>query len=131
MLLAPDCDGDDIRHAAELGIRLSPKEPTAWSALNTIGVVHLREGELEAAASSFQSACRQPITTYYPYLHLAATLKLLGRDKDADSAMASAMKMNPTLTRAKYIQQVGKPATSRVEAIGGMKALKDLGLPDE
>lgn len=131
MLLAGNPDSDGIRQVAEMGMRLSPKDTMMWSALNVLGGLCLRDGEFEKAVDHYQASCRQPVTTYFPFLYLAATLKLLGRDDQAESAFASAMKMNPTFSHAKHLQQIGKNALAQFEKVGAVKALKDLGLPDE
>jgi hypothetical protein len=64
-------------------------------------------------------------------LCLTATLKLLGRRKEGENAFATVMEMNPTFTHAKHFQQTGKHAIGRMERTGGIRALKEHGLPDE
>jgi adenylate cyclase len=130
ILMSGNGNVDEIILGAQTGIKLSPKDQVLWAALNGIGCAHLLKGDLETAAQYYQLACQTAVTNYYPFFYLAGTLKLMGQDKEAQSAMASAFKMNPTLTAAKLEQQLGKPMTSRLDPTGMHKALRDLGLPD-
>ena len=130
MLMGPTPDPEAIRQSAQTGMRLSPKDPAAWVALNALGAVCIVEGDFEKAVDYYRQSCRQPVTTYFPFYYLAMALKLLGRDDEADTAFARAREMNPDFTLAKQLQQIGKYAVSRFEVVGGEQALKDLGLPD-
>ena len=130
MLLSETIDCENIRRTAEIGMRLSSKDTFMWGALNVMGGTYLLDGELEKAVDFYRKACRQPVTTYYPFFYQAGALKLLGRNEEAENIFATAMKMNPSFSHAKQIQQLGKYAVDRFAAVGIKKALKALGLPD-
>ncbi|MBT3551216.1 MAG: hypothetical protein HOF70_15535 [Rhodospirillaceae bacterium] len=117
--------------AAETGMRLSPKDPSTWTALNTIGCVQMVDGDLGASVATYDAACRLPVTSFFSYLHLAAALKLTGRDEEARTAMASALELLPNLTLAGYEQQVGSPLVAMLDEIGAVDAWRELGLPEK
>jgi TolB-like protein/lipoprotein NlpI len=130
MMLAGNKDSEETRVTARTGMRLSPKDPMTWQAMNVIGGTHLFDGELDEAAEILKTACSLPVTNYYPFLYLAITLELMGQDGEAKSAMASAKILGPSLTIAKHNRQMGRPVVSRLEAIGAIQAMRELGLPD-
>jgi hypothetical protein len=69
-------------------IELNPNDTMKRSALNTLGGYYLVTGDLEKAVDHFQGFCRQPVTTYFPFFYLAATLKLLGWNEEAENTFA-------------------------------------------
>jgi adenylate cyclase len=130
MVLAPVIDIEAVKQTAETAIRLSPKDTTMWGVFNVLGFVHTMEGEFEKAVEYYRESCRQPVTTYYPFFYLAVVLKLLGQNVEAQNVFATAIKMNPSFTHEKHFQQIGRHAVDRMENIGAIQALRDLGLPD-
>jgi len=131
LLLGPTFDAEAIKQTVETAIRLSPKDTTIWSLLHSLAVVCCIEGDFEKAVEYLQESCRQPVTTYFPFYYLAATLKVLGRNDEAERTFAKAREMNPTFSFAKQLKQLSEHAVARVEGAGLMQAFRDLGLPDE
>jgi adenylate cyclase len=123
-------DFEGIRHSAEAGMRLSPKDPMTWNALQSIGWSHTREGNYEIAVEYFQVASMLPITTHWAFSNLAACLKQLRRDDEAEKALSTALDMNPTLSIAIFQQTLGEDWLSTENGIHTIEALRELRLPE-
>ena len=123
-------DFEGIRHSAEAGMRLSPKDPMTWNALQSIGWSHSREGNIEIALEYFKAASMLPITTHWAFSNLAACLKQLRRDDEAEKALSMALEMNPTLSIAVFQQIMGEDWLSTENGIQTIEALRELRLSE-
>jgi adenylate cyclase len=123
-------DFDDIRRTAEAGMRLSPKDPMTWNALQSIGWAHSREGNIEIAVEYFLAASRLPVTTHWVFLNLAGSLKILGREGEAEAALATAVDMSPTLSIEVFQRIMGEDWLSTEFGAQNIEALRELGLPE-
>ena len=130
LVLAADDDVEAIRQSAEMGMKLSPKDPMTWNSLMCIGETYFDEGNLETAAKYFDSACQQPVTNYWPHISLATCLKLLNREEEAKSALATALEMNPALSIAIIQRIVSDKIKSKPNWQISLNALRELGLPE-
>jgi tetratricopeptide (TPR) repeat protein len=77
--------------------------PDYTEAHNQLGVCQLKQQHLAAAAEEFQTAAKLDPGAVGPALNLSFSLYLLKRFSDAEVAARNALRLNPALSKARYL----------------------------
>jgi tetratricopeptide (TPR) repeat protein len=84
-------------------LRLAVAEyPSYVSALNLIGMLHMRLNELDKADEAFKAALKIDPEAYEPLLNRSITLFKLSKFKDAESLLRKTLKVKPESAAAYY-----------------------------
>jgi TolB-like protein/Tfp pilus assembly protein PilF len=87
----------------DLALRLSPRDPAAWSFLALRAAALYQLGDYAAAAASAREATRaQVVDLVWPHVHLAASLGRLDRQDKAARAIAELRRLRPGLTISQF-----------------------------
>jgi adenylate cyclase len=105
-------------------MKLSPRDPEMGRWLWIKGKTFNYMGRYQDAIREEQAALDGGYTTWSVYLHLAVAYAFLGRQSEAEAAVAQARKLNPKFTIKWYRARVDDP-----EAI--YEGLRKAGLPEE
>ena len=84
--------------AGERAISIGPNDPAIWVANWSIAEAHLQELRYDEAAEFAKRAIRHNEHVGPAYLILAAASAHLGKDQEAQEALAAALKINPAMT---------------------------------
>ena len=109
---------------AQLGMRLSPRDPWLGTFYLYTGQAELAFGHADAAIAQFRLAIDSGFHGYQAYAYLAASNAQAGRMDEAKEALAEARRLNPKLTVKWMIEH-----TSGVPAV--LDGLRKAGLPEE
>jgi tetratricopeptide (TPR) repeat protein len=105
-------------------IKLSPRDPEMGRWLWIKGKTFNYMGRYQDAIREEQAALDGGYTTWSVYLHLAVAYAFLGRQSEAEAAVAQVRKLNPKFTIKWFRARVDDP-----EAI--YEGLRKAGLPEE
>ncbi len=115
----------------DLALRLSPRDPAAWSYLTLRASALYHLGEYVAAAAAAQRARYAPmVDVAWPLVHLAASLGRLGRRDEAALAIEDLRRSRPGLTIAQFQawpHNRHRSDSSRENVVNGLRAA---GLPE-
>lgn len=89
-----DGKADEAVHGLKRALDLFP---TYFRALNDLGVIYMKTGQLEAAAQMFERAMKIGPRVPLPRLNLALIQTRLGKNKEAVTLLEALLKENPTL----------------------------------
>jgi tetratricopeptide (TPR) repeat protein len=118
---------DSAEHLST-ALRLSPKDPAAWSYLTLKSSSLYQMGRYEEAASCARDATRFPVVDMlWPLLHLTAALGQLNRKEEANTALVLLCKRWPGLTVSKYRWPLADDAKLVEHVVEG---LRKAGLPE-
>jgi tetratricopeptide (TPR) repeat protein len=71
---------------------------------NNLGVIHLKEGDIQTAQQDFLAAIKQAPRSFSPRLNLADIYRSSGEDKKAIQHYEAALTLNPDTTQLFYIK---------------------------
>ena len=115
----------------DLALRLSPRDPAAWSFLALRAAALYQLGDYAAAAASAREATRaQVVDLVWPHVHLAASLGQLDRPDEAAHAIAELCRLRPGLTISQFRAwplNRHRPIEACERIVGG---LRKAGLPE-
>ena len=115
----------------DLALRLSPRDPAAWSYHTLRAAALYNVGDYAAAAEAAREATRaQVVDLVWPLVHLTASLGRLGRRQEAASALAELQRIRPGLTISAFRDwphNRSRTASSLEPVIDG---LRTAGLPE-
>jgi Flp pilus assembly protein TadD len=98
------------RAALEKAVQLNPDLAVAQ---NQLGLLASKVGDSTAAESHFRQALRAAPAFTEAWLNLAATLGLQSRFSEADEAVSSALKLDPTNPQALLLRDTLAKALSQ------------------
>jgi adenylate cyclase len=105
-------------------IKLSPRDPEMGRWHMVKGMTYNYMGRYEDAILQEQAALDSGYSTWTVYVHLAVANAFLGRQSEADAAVAQARKLNPKLTVKWYGARLDAPETIH-------EGLRKAGVPEE
>ena len=115
----------------DLALRLSPRDPAAWSYLTLRGVALYHLGDYAAAAAAAREATRtQVVDLVWPLVCLAASLGRLGQRDDAARAIAELRQLRPGLTITQYRAWPHNRNRSQEALENAIIGLRAAGLPE-
>ena len=115
----------------DLALRLSPRDPAAWSYFTTRGVALYHLGDYAAALAAARDATRtQVVDLVWPLVCMAASLGRLGRKDDAVRAIAELQQLRPGLTIAQYRAWPHNRNRSEWALENAITGLRAAGLPE-
>ena len=115
----------------DLALRLSPRDPAAWSYFTTRGVALYHLGDYAAALAAARDATRtQVVDLVWPLVCMAASLGRLGRRDDAGRAVAELQQLRPGLTIAQYRAWPHNRNRSEWALENAITGLRAAGLPE-
>jgi len=122
-----DIDKGDTKQAINHLARALEAAPDYMEAHNELGVCVLREQRLEEAAEEFQTAAHLDPGAPAPAANLSAALYLLKRFSEAEVAARHALRLNPALTKARYVLGMSLHAERQFskEMLGDLKRVAD------
>jgi len=112
-------------------LRLSPRDPAAWSyhTLRAVALYHL--GDYAAAVAAAREATRaQVVDLVWPLVCLAASLGRLGRREEAARAIAELRQLRPGLTINRYRSWPHNRYRSAAALENAITGLRASGLPE-
>ncbi len=114
--------------AAEHAIAVSPHEPAIWVAYWSIAEAHLQELRYEEAVDFAKRAIRHNEHVGPAYYILAAASAHLGKEADAQEALAAALKINPGMTVQTFPENYQVAQFKNLDAY--LDGLRKAGLPE-
>jgi len=90
-----------IEHA-EHALRLSPRDPMAWTFHSVLATAHMQAKRYEDAVSWATKAIRENSNSSTPYRTLAASCVHLGRLDEGRAAMQRVLELEPGLTLSEF-----------------------------
>ena len=114
---------EQAKSDAQQAMRLSPRDPETPNRLINLGMAELGLGHLDVAIAEFQKAIDAGAHYFIPYANLAAAYALAGKMEDAKTALAEALRLDPTLT----IKSVARTNTGPAV----LEGLRKAGMPED
>jgi TolB-like protein len=111
----------------ERGMRLSPFDAWSFSAFHAFTLGHFYRGRYEAAAEAAHKAVQSNPALSFSYMLLAAALSKLGQRKEAKSAAARVLELQPAVRYSRHFAGVDcAPALTAALS----EALRGTGMPE-
>ncbi|MGI9480125.1 MAG: winged helix-turn-helix domain-containing tetratricopeptide repeat protein [Hyphomicrobiaceae bacterium] len=126
-LLAQTGDTEQAIEAGERAISVSPNDPGIWVTYWSIAEAHLQELRYEQAVEFAKRAIRHNENVGPAYYILAAASAHLGRETDAQEALAAALKINPGMTMQAFPESYHVALYKNLGAY--LEGLRKAGLP--
>ena len=116
-----------VEHA-EHAMRLSPRDPMAWTFESVLATAHMQAGRHDEAASWARRAIRGNPKSSTPYRTLAASCIHLGQVEQGREAMRHALELEPGLTLSSF--QASYPIARYANLESYLEGLRAAGLPE-
>ncbi len=94
---------DEAFDAAQTALQLEPDNPDT---LDNLGIVQVRRGDWEGAASSIQKAIDLRPHDGDFHNHLGVALQVSGREKEAEVEFAEAVRLKPELSKQEATDRI-------------------------
>jgi adenylate cyclase len=116
-----------IEHA-EGAMRLSPRDPMAWTFHSVLATAHMQAKRYEEAATWAKKAIRENPKSSTPYRTLAASCVHLGRLEEGREAMRQMLSLEPGLTIAEFQRTYPIARYANLESY--LDGLRRAGMPE-
>jgi TolB-like protein len=116
-----------IEHA-ESAMRLSPRDPMAWTFQSVLATAHMQAKRYDQAAAWARKAIQENPNSSTPYRTLAASCVHLGRLEEAREAMRHVLELEPDLTIAGF--QRTYPVARYANLEDYLDGLRKSGMPE-
>jgi len=108
-------------------MRLSPRDPAAWTFVHHQAFAYLGLGRYEEAVAVEQQALRTPNAGFWPYVPLVSALGHLDRREESERAIRELLRIRPGYSRAVARRQLTVSGAFLERIIEG---LANAGLPE-
>ncbi len=110
-------------------LRLSPRDPQKWVAMNAITYCFIRLQKWDEALDWARRTVREPHSIFWPYAHVVVCLVQLDRMEEARQAMNELLKIRPTFSVRSHDKAVSW-VVDRESQDRYFGALRKAGLPE-
>jgi tetratricopeptide (TPR) repeat protein len=115
----------------DMALRLSPRDPAAWSYLTLRASALYNLGRYGDAAAAAREATRAPVVDLiWPLVHLAASLGRLGQREEAARAIEALRAIRPGLTIGQFRTWPHNRSRSAAASEDVVAGLREAGLPE-
>jgi len=115
----------------DMALRLSPRDPAAWSYLTLRASALYNLGRYGDAAAAAREATRAPVVDLiWPLVHLAASLGRLGQREEAARAIQALRAIRPGLTITQFRTWPHNRSRSAAASENVVAGLRAAGLPE-